>query len=62
MKINIIPALGSLIAFGAMFSLLNGTAQKFVPFTGTLNEIGTSICLFMIGINLLLCSFEKVVK
>ena len=57
--INILPAIGSVIAFGVTYSLLTGTAQKFVPFAGTLNEMATAILTAMIGVGLLVCSFEK---
>jgi hypothetical protein len=60
--INILPALGSLIAFGVTYLLLTGTAQKFVPFAGTLNEFSTAMCTTMIGVGLLVCSFEKINK
>ena len=60
--INIFPALGSVIAFGATYSLLTGSAQRVIPFAGTLNEISTTILAFLIGAGLLLCSFEKINK
>jgi hypothetical protein len=60
--INILPAIGSVIAFGATYSLLTGTAQKFIPFSGALNEAATALVAFMIGAGLLICSFEKVNK
>ena len=60
--INILPAIGSVIAFGATYSLLTGSLQKFVPFSGALNEFATAMCLFMIGALLTFCSFEKVNK
>lgn len=60
--INILPALGTLIAFGVTYSLLTGTAQKFVPFAGTLNEFATTMLAFLIGVGLLVCSFEKINK
>lgn len=60
--INILPALGTLIAFGITYLLLTGTLQKFVPFAGTLNEFATAMLAFLIGAGLLLCSFEKINK
>jgi hypothetical protein len=60
--INILPAIGSVIAFGATYSLLTGTAQKFVPFSGALNEFATTMITFLMGALLLICSFEKVNK
>jgi mannitol-specific phosphotransferase system IIBC component len=60
--INILPAIGSVIAFGATYSLLTGTAQKFIPFSGALNEFATTMITFLMGALLLFCSFEKVNK
>jgi hypothetical protein len=60
--INIFPALGSLIAFWVTYSLLTGTAQKYIPFAGTLNELATAMCTTLIGAFLLFCSFEKINK
>jgi mannitol-specific phosphotransferase system IIBC component len=60
--INILPAIGSVIAFGATYSLLTGTAQKFIPFASPLNELATTMVTFLIGAGLLICSFEKVNK
>ena len=57
--INIFPAIGSVIAFSATYSLLTGSAQRVIPFNGTLSEMATAICLFWIGSLLLFCSFEK---
>ena len=57
--INILPALGSLIAFGATYSLLSGSAQKVIPFASPLNELATTMITFLMGALLLICSFEK---
>ena len=60
--INILPAIGSVIAFGATYSLLTGSAQKVVNFSGAANEVATLLVSFMLGALLLFCSFEKVNK
>jgi len=60
--INILPAIGSVIAFGVTHSLLSGTAQTVIPFAGTLNEMATTMLAFLIGAGLLICSFEKINK
>ena len=60
--INILPAIGSVIAFGATYSLLTGSVQTVIPFNGTLNEMATTMLAFLIGAGLLICSFEKINK
>ena len=60
--INILPAIGSVIAFGATYSLLTGSAQTVIPFAGPLNEFATTMITFLMGALLLFCSFEKVNK
>jgi len=60
--INILPAIGSVIAFGATYSLLTGSAQNVIPFASPLNELATTMVTFIMGALLLICSFEKVNK
>jgi hypothetical protein len=60
--INILPAIGSVIAFICAHSISTGTAQKFIHFAGAANEAATMILSAMIGCGLLVCSFEKVNK
>ena len=60
--INILPAIGSVIAFVIAHSISTGAAQKFVHFSGSINEAATMLTCAMIGCGLLVCSFEKVNK
>ena len=59
---NILPAIGSVIAFGIAYSISKGTLQKHIYFQGTSNEVATLLIAFMIGAGLLVCSFEKINK
>lgn len=57
--INILPAIGSVIAFAVAYSICIGSAQKLVHFAGAANEAATMLVSFMIGAGLLICAFEK---
>jgi hypothetical protein len=60
--INILPAIGSVITFGATYSLLTGSLQKLVPFAASLNEVATTICTFIMGLMCLYCAFDSPTK
>ncbi len=60
--INILPAIGSVIAFICAHSISNGTLQNYIHFQGAVNELGTMLICALIGCGLLLCSFEKINK
>jgi len=42
--------LTSIVSFGVGYSIMNGTAQKYVHFAGELNELGCFVIAFTMGI------------
>jgi hypothetical protein len=57
--INILPIIGSAVAFYVAYAISIGSAQKVVHFSGAANEAATMLVSFMLGAGLLICSFEK---
>jgi hypothetical protein len=42
--------LTAIISFGVAISILNGTAQQYVPFAGELNELGCAVIALTMGV------------
>ena len=57
--INTLPIIGSVIAFGIAYSISIGSLQTIIPFQGAVNEFATLFVSFMVGVGLLITSFEK---
>ena len=42
--------LTAIISFGVAITILNGTAQQYVPFAGVENEIGCAVIALTMGV------------
>ena len=42
--------LTAIISFGVAYTILNGTAQQYVPFAGTENELGCATIALTMGL------------
>ena len=60
--INILPAIGSVIALCIAYSISIGALQAIIPFQGAVNEFATLFVSFMIGVGLLIYSLEISIK
>jgi hypothetical protein len=42
--------LTAILSFGVAISILNGTAQQYVPFAGEINELGCAVIALTMGV------------
>jgi hypothetical protein len=58
--VNILNFIAAMAAFVVAYLIVNGTAQSVIHFADPLNEMATFMMAAILGIVLLVVSFEKV--